>query len=311
MKSRPRILMDCDPGIDDAFAIMCALRYCDLAAITTVNGNVSVHNTTRNARHLVHLAGAEVPVHRGAAAPMQVPAITADEIHGISGLGDLFVPDSPNPESDVSAIDAIIDFCSQGSATIVATGPLTNIAQAFATDPTLVNRIDRLFWMGGSTTVGNVTEKAEFNAWADPHAVAATFDSGVAITMFGLNLTHQVRMNSEHVTTLRQADTTTSAELADLLDYYSEHGVASAEGQPVHDTCALLGLTHPELFQVAESNIVAHVDDDRRGMTEVTNHADTDGLPSVDVLVAHTADASAVIDLVINAAIDPLGGSVQ
>lgn len=311
MNSRPRILMDCDPGIDDAFAIMCALRYCDLAAITTVNGNVSVDHTTRNARHLVHLAGAEVPVHRGAAAPMQVPAITADEIHGISGLGDLLVPESPNLESDVPAVDAIIDFCSQRGATIVATGPLTNIAQAFAKDPTLVDRIDRLFWMGGSTTVGNATEKAEFNAWADPHAVAATFDSGVNITMFGLNLTHQVRMNSEHTAALRQADTTTSSELADLLDYYSEHGVVSAEGQPVHDTCALLGLTHPELFQVAESNIVAHVaDDDRRGMTEVKNQSDTDGHP-VNVLVAHTADASAVIDLVINAAVDPLGGSGQ
>ncbi len=305
MKVRPRILMDCDPGIDDAFAILCALRFTDLAAITTVSGNVSIDNTTRNARYILELAGAEVPVHRGAAAPLEVPAMAADDIHGRSGLGDMSVPEAMISEHSLRAVDAILEYCESGDAIIVATGPLTNIAQALLKDPTLAERISHLYWMGGSTSEGNVTDRAEFNAWADPHAVDVTFRSMVPLTMYGLNLTHQVRMTTEHIEQLRAAGSSTSMIMADLLAYYSTHGTVSDIGQPVHDTCAVLGVTHPELFSIEKSNIVTHVaDDDRRGMTEVQDH---DTTSATTVRVAGTAHASSVVDLVVTAAIDPAG----
>jgi len=294
MTSRERILLDCDPGIDDAFAIMCALRFADLAAVTTVSGNVSIENTTRNARYLLESVGADVPVHRGAGQPLIVPTAAADDVHGASGLGNHEVTEPTLPESEVSARDAILDFCVDGDAVIIATGPLTNIAVALEHDPTLAARIRHLSWMGGSTTVGNVTERAEFNAWADPHAVDVTMRSGVPVTMFGLNLTYQVRMGADEVAKLRSTTSATATMLGDLLSFYIDNGVSDSLGQPVHDTCAVLGVTHPHLFTTAESHIVAHVSDDRRGMTELREND-----PNATTLqVAVTAMAPEVIELV-------------
>ncbi len=303
--TRPQILLDCDPGIDDAFALMCAFKYADVAAITTVSGNVGIDKTTRNARYLVGLADLEIPVHRGAASPLEVDRHAADEIHGASGLGNISVGEPPVPESSTPAIDAIFEHCSEagtGENVVVATGPLTNIALALQRDPTLAQRISHLYWMGGSTTVGNVTARAEFNAWADPHAVDETMRSGIPLTMFGLNLTHQVRLGPDSIDQLGNDDSDTAKIFADLLGYYHEHGAQDPAGQPVHDTCAVLGFTHPELFSTVESNIVAHItNDDRRGMTETSTPTDTAGVHHV----AETADAPAVIELVMAAARDP------
>lgn len=307
MNSRERILLDCDPGIDDAFAIMCAVKYTDLAVVTSVSGNVSIDKTTLNARYILELAGRpDISVHRGAGQPLVVPTAAADEIHGASGLGELVVPNAKTPESEVSAVDAIIDFCADGDAVIVATGPLTNIAQALERDPTLPNRVRHLYWMGGSTTVGNVTELAEFNSWADPHAVDITVRSGINMTMFGLNLTHQVRLGRNEASELHAANSPTSTALAELLTYYHDHGISRNDplGQPVHDTCAVLGFSHPELFTTVRSNIVAHTTlNERRGMTETTHQ------PTANVTEPHRvaleAQADAVVELVMAAAIDP------
>ena len=303
MSNRQRILLDCDPGIDDAFAIFCALRFTDLAAITTVSGNVRVEHTTRNALYVLELAGANVPVHRGAEVPLSVPAMFADEVHGAAGLGDTPTPTPLSTESDVGAVDAILDFCAGGDATIVATGPLTNIALAIQKDPSISDRVAHLHWMGGSTTVGNVTPLAEFNAWADPHAVEVVMSSGVALTMYGLNLTRQVRMGSAHVVALRDAGTPTSLQAADFLTFYESHGAKDGLGQPMHDPCALLAVTHPALFDIEVSPIVAHAsDDERRGMTVESSSQTT---KRTRHNIARRAQAPSVIDLIIEAAIDP------
>lgn len=301
MSSPPRILLDCDPGIDDAFAILCALRFTDLAAITTVSGNVPIEHTTRNALYVLDLANAEVPVHSGAAQPLLVPAMFAEHIHGAAGLGAIETPVPRREPSSMHAVEAIVGFCAAGNATIVATGPLTNIALALQHDPTLAERIDQLHWMGGSTGEGNVTPHAEFNAWADPHALAVVLDSGTSLTMYGLNLTHQVRMTGAHIETLRNARTPTSTQAAEFLSFFQTRDVDHRIGQPMHDPCALLGLTHPALFNFEESSMIAEVDGERRGRTEersATSHTTAHR-------IARTADAPAVIDLIIEAAKDP------
>lgn len=310
MSTRPRILLDCDPGVDDAFAMFCATRFADLAAVTTVSGNVRIENTTRNALYILELIGVEVPVHRGADAPLSAPPTFAGEIHGASGLGALETPEPQRTASKIGAVEAILEFCSKGDAIIVATGPLTNIALAVQTDPTISQRIAALHWMGGSTTRGNTTEFAEFNAWADPHAMDLTFRSGIPLTMYGLNLTHQVRMTDQNISALREAGTPTSVPASDFLAYYRERASATEIGQPMHDPCPLLGVTHPALFTVEESPMVAHVDGERRGMTE--ERARQSVAPPGDASVhnvARTADADRLLALISEAAIDPLGGS--
>lgn len=302
MSHRPRILLDSDPGIDDAFAIFCALRFTDLAAVTTVGGNVRIEDTTRNALYILELAGSQVEVHRGAAAPLHVRARSADAVHGVAGLGNHPTPQPSKNESSIDAIDAILDFCHGGNATIVATGPLTNIALAIGRDHTIVDRIAHLHWMGGSTDAGNVTRHAEFNAWADPHAVDVTMRSGVPITMYGLNLTRQVRMGADHVEVLLAAGSTTSLRAAEFLSFYEAHAMSEGDGQPMHDPCAVLGVTHPALFTCVTSPIVAHADEERRGMTEVDPALDG---ASTTHHIARDADASALVDLIIEAAIDP------
>lgn len=308
MNPRPRILLDCDPGIDDAFAIFCAARFTELAAITTVSGNVRIENTTRNAMHVLELAGLDVPVHRGSAAPLAVPPAFAGEIHGSSGLGSLVTPEPAMQESQIDAVQAILDFCAGGDALIVATGPLTNIARAVQRDPSLFERVAALHWMGGSTGAGNKTAFAEFNAWADPHAVDVTFRSGIPLTMYGLNLTHQVRMTDTHIHELHAAGTTSSIPAAEFLTFYRERASAAERGQAMHDPCALLGLTHPALFTVESSPMVAHVDGERRGMTEerAPQTADPGTGATAAHYVARTADADRVLALISAAAIEPM-----
>ncbi|MFT7474612.1 MAG: inosine-uridine nucleoside N-ribohydrolase [Verrucomicrobiales bacterium] len=300
MTSFKRMLIDCDPGIDDAFALFCALKYADLAAITTVSGNVSIHNTTRNARHLMALAGADVPVHRGAAEPLTLDAIAADDIHGASGFGAQAPPEPDYPESPIGAVEAIINHCEDGDALIVAIGPLTNIALAIREDPSITDRIGHLHWMGGATAGGNTTALAEFNAWADPHAVDITLRSGVALTMYDLALTHQVRMNTAEIEALQQADTASSRTFAEVLTFYRAKGLKDGLGQPMHDPCAVLGVTHPALFDVSPAHIVCSTsNDESRGQTTV--HEPEAASPHHQAMTARSAE---VLDLIVAAAID-------
>lgn len=295
-----KLLIDCDPGIDDTFALLCAARYATITAVTTVSGNVSVDHTTRNALHALELAGVDAPVHRGAERPLRIEPAFASRVHGTSGLGNRPTPTPARSESDVAALDALLAHSHTDRPVIVALGPLTNIAHAIRADPGVTERITHLHWMGGSSTRGNVTPFAEFNAWADPHAAAVVMESGVPLTMYGLDLTHQVRLGDSDIAQLREAATPSSIELADFLDFYQANGSRDGLGQPMHDPCAVIGATHPDLFDVSPSRIVVTVDGDERGQTSIN-----DSDPNDSHQRAVTADAEAVRQRILDAATDP------
>ncbi len=301
----PPIVLDCDPGIDDAFALFCALRYCDLQAVTTVSGNVRIEDTTRNALHLLDMAGRpDIPVHRGAGVPLEVAPSFAAYVHGPSGLG---ADPTPAPSRDAAApgaVEALLTHAAE-AVTLIATGPLTNVAQALQTDAETMHRYRHVHWMGGSTTTGNVTEHAEFNAWADPHAVDVVFRSGLAVSMYGLNLTRQVRMTASHSDELRQAATNSSSKAAAFLDFYEANGEQDGQGQPMHDPCAVLGLTDGARFTTTSSHMVVDTaDDSTRGWTRVVDADATDAAP---ITVVETADAPFLIERIMAAAIAPDG----
>lgn len=306
--NRPPILLDCDPGIDDAFAIMCALRHTELLAITTVSGNVGLPETTRNARYILELAGAAtIPVYAGAAGPIAVDSVSAARVHGRSGLGDLDVPEPTRPAETDTAAEAIARFASSHAPlTVVATGPLTNLAHAIIADRSIVSKIAEISWMGGSIGPGNVTAEAEFNAWADPDAADIVFRSTVPLRMFGLNLTRQVRMSTPHVDRLRAAGTPTAMRAADFLEYYEAHGDRRGLGQPMHDPCAVLGVTHRDLFVFEERNSLVVTRGDMRGKISVSE-APTTG--SARIVVATSAASDRVIEEIVDAAIDPAGAT--
>ena len=301
--NRPKVVLDCDPGIDDAFAIMCALRFCELEAVTTVSGNVPVQATTRNALYLLELAGrSDIPVFRGAEQPLRVPPAFADDVHGSSGLGAAPAPTPGRGHEPGSAVDALAHLSSSVDA-VIATGPLTNIAALIEQYPHEAASIPVLHWMGGSTSVGNITNYGEFNAWADPHAVDVVFGSAIPVIMYGLQLTHQVRMTDHHVDLLVEGGSATAIALADFLRFYTLHGAKDGLGQPMHDPCAVLGATHATLFSGNDANmVVITADSERRGQTVPTNSADAD---SHTIHVVDCVDDERVLELIIEAATEP------
>ena len=300
----PAIVLDCDPGIDDAFAIFCALRHAELLAVTTVDGNVDVENTTRNARYLLDLAGApSVPVHRGASRPIRSTSHHARQVHGPSGLGLVDVPDGAVPEAATSAVDALLALSEPGGLCIVATGPLTNLALAIEQDRSFADRVGPVHWMGGAIDAGNVTAKAEFNSWHDADAVEVCLRAGLELPSYGLDLTRQVRMGSHHIAALRRLQSPTAILAADLLEYYEAHGTQDGLGQPMHDPCAVLGLTHPQLFSFERAPIVVSTEAETRGETRI---ASADNPAAGSITLARSVDAAAAITEIMRAAEHPL-----
>ena len=183
---RVPIALDCDPGQDDAIAILVAARYAELVAITTVNGNVGLDLTTRNALVTTQIAGLDVPVHAGASRPLVAAPQHAEHIHGSSGLDGPWLPPVERSPAGHDAAGELIALSHRiDGLWVVATGPLTNVALAIHRDPGFVHRIAGLAVMGGGVGVGNVTAAAEFNAWADPEATAIVHASGVRPVMLG------------------------------------------------------------------------------------------------------------------------------
>lgn len=308
MTTRPRIVLDCDPGVDDTFAIFTALRYCELIALTTVAGNVGLNHTTRNALVALQLAGAgDVPVHQGAAGPINGQVIEdASHVHGASGLGGVTPPDlTIRPASD-DAISALLETTAGGDTIVVAIGPLTNLALALERDPTWVERVPRLVIMGGSLDHGNVTAAAEFNIWADPEAADAVFRAGFDLTMAGLNLTHQVRMGPPETERLRAAGSPTAVFAADALDFYAsysrrEYGIAKTA---MHDPCAVLEVVRPDLFERKAMHVVVETAGEHtRGMTLCDQRPNAD---EANAQVMTSARGDEVVDLIVDATVRPV-----
>ncbi len=297
--------MDCDPGIDDALAIALAVEHCDVLALTTVGGNVGVEHTTRNAGSVLALLGrSDIPVHEGADSPLAGPvAKRAEEYHGLNGLGGAVVPDPQVPVASRDAASAIVDLVrSNPGCWLVPTGPLTNIALALRMAPDLGPLLAGISWMGGSTTGGNVTACAEFNAWVDPEAADEVLQyvstRTVRFVMAGLNVTHTVTIDETVVDSWR--GTARGNAFASLMDSYlgQYRQRYTLPGAAVHDALAVVAITHPELITTQRCHVEMDCSDGpNRGRTSIDDRPLLVPAPAnTDVVMS--ADSAAIAALV-------------
>lgn len=251
-----KILLDCDPGHDDAVAIMMAGRHpkLDLLGITVVAGNQTLAKTSVNALNVCQYLGIDVPVCAGCSIPMvRQQQIIADNIHGKTGLdGPVFEPLTKQLDSR-HAVQFIIETLmkSDGDVTLVPTGPLTNIAMAMRLEPKIVDKIYEIVLMGGSYQLGNVTPAAEFNIFADAEAAYVVFTSGRPIVMMGLDLTRQALCFPKIVERMRSIDNKAGKLFADLMQYFcmTQKKVFGWEGGPLHDPTTIAYLIDPSCIE--------------------------------------------------------------
>ena len=277
--NRQALIIDCDPGVDDAVALMLAFgsEAFELLAITAVGGNVPVEKTARNARILRQIAGREeVPVFMGADRPLRREPAGAGEFHGAEGLGDMapFEPDAPC--ADGHAVDAIIELVMGRPARSVALavlGPLTNLALALRKEPALAERLGPVAVMGGARSEGgNITASAEFNIWADPEAAAEVLATGCDVVLFGLDATHQVRATDARMAALEAVGTPMASAAASMMRFSQrvEREIVGWDAPPVHDPCPVAWLLNPVLFEVAPCRIRVETESElTRGHTAV------------------------------------------
>ncbi len=305
-----KLVLDCDPGLDDAIAILVAAHHADLIGITTVAGNVGINRTTRNALVVAQLAGLDVPVHRGAAQPLAGPAVDGARIHGETGLGDAALPDLTRSEASDDAIAYICDTArSVDDLHLLTIGPLTNVALALQRDPDLRRHLASLTIMGGGAHIGNITPVAEFNIWADPEAAAVVFEKAAPVTMVGLDVTNKVVVGAEETARMRAAGTPAADLAADVTDFLRER-FREYVGQsvvPLHDATAVISATHPHLFERSRHPIAVELSGAHtRGMTvadlrpaALGRALDQPSPPTSDVV--WDADVNAVRELIIEA----------
>jgi purine nucleosidase/pyrimidine-specific ribonucleoside hydrolase len=270
------IILDCDPGHDDAIALLLALASpeVNLLGVTTVSGNQTLEKTTANAiRVLDHVGRTEIPVAAGADRPLVRERHVAADVHGETGLdGPDLPPPSRKPEA-AHAIDwiAMTLTASRRPITLVPTGPLTNIALFLARYPELASRVERIVLMGGAYGEGNVTPAAEFNIWADPEAAHRVFTSGIDLTMVGLDVTHQALLRPRDVDRLR-ASGRAGRLVADLFEFYVgfHRRRYGWEGAPVHDAVAMAHVIDPGLLTTEHLGVVVDIGPEpSRGRTHV------------------------------------------
>jgi inosine-uridine nucleoside N-ribohydrolase len=287
------ILLDCDPGHDDAIALLLALGSdeLDLRGVTTVAGNQTLEKTTANAIRVLELAGrAEIPVAAGAGRPLvREPRVAAD-VHGETGLDG---PDLPPPQADPSPQHAV-DFLAERieGATLVATGPLTNVALLLARYPEA--KPERIVLMGGAIAEGNVTPAAEFNIWADPEAAQRVFTSGLDITMVGLDVTHKALVNPDQL----RGSGRIGEVVAELLEFYGgfHRSVYGWDGSPIHDAVAVAHVIDPALLEVERLNVRIDTESELcRGRTVVDVWRRTGLEPTANVAVG--IDPERFVDL--------------
>ena len=252
------IVIDCDPGHDDAIAILLAIASpeVELRGITTVAGNQTLDKTTRNALKVVELAGrTDIPVAAGADGPLVRTLRTAANVHGESGLDGPDLPEPVTTPIDADAADALAEWIEPG-VVLVPTGPLTNVARLLERHPDVRGRLEQIVWMGGALSEGNVTPAAEFNAFVDPEAAAAVFSSGVPVTMIGLDVTHKALFDKSHAERLRETGAAGRA-VAELADFFLEFHRQRYrfDGAPIHDAMAVAHVIDPTLVETLNCNV--------------------------------------------------------
>jgi inosine-uridine nucleoside N-ribohydrolase len=286
------VLIDCDPGHDDAIAILLALASpeVELRGITTVSGNQTLEKTTANALKVLELAGrGDVSVAAGADRPLLRERWVAAYVHGESGLDG---PDLPEP-SLTPVREHAVDFLAERveGATLIAVGPLTNVGLLLAMRPEA--RPERIVIMGGAIAEGNVTPAAEFNIWADPEAARRVFESGIELTMIGLDVTHKALMGRDHAERLRGSGRAGRA-VAELWDFFSRFHLDTygTEDSPIHDAVAVAHVLRPGLVETLRRGVVVDTGPEpSRGRTYVDLWRRAGWKPNADVGVGIDADA--------------------
>ena len=307
------VVLDCDPGHDDALAIMLAAAdpAIDLLAITTVAGNQTLERTTLNARRVCTVAGITgVPIAAGCARPLLQPLLVAGDVHGDSGLDG---PRFPEPAVDVvpeHAVDLMHRVLAEHPepVTLVPTGPLTNVALLLTRHPDSARHIREIVLMGGSAGRGNTTPAAEFNMYVDPEAAGVVFGSGLPVTMCGLDVTHQALATPDVLGRLERLDTGLSRICVELLTYFASayRRLWGFAAPPLHDPVAVARVIDPGIVRCVEANVVVELHGQyTRGATVVDLHRYLDR--PVNARVAVELDVKRFWDRVI-AAVDVLGG---
>ncbi len=251
------LLIDCDPGVDDAIALLLAFGSpeLNLLGITTVGGNVPLVHTQTNARKICELAQVfDIPVAAGCGRPLVRSRVTtAEYVHGATGLGQLTLPAPTLPLHPQHGVDFLIDTLinAPNPVHLATLGPLTNLAVALVKNPEIAPKIQSLTVMGGAITHGNITPSAEFNFYCDPHAAQVVFNAGLPLTMIGLDVTHQAIATPERLAKIRAIEGPIGTTVAQLLEHYSLHDIQQYgfAGAPLHDPCVIAYLLKPELFQ--------------------------------------------------------------
>lgn len=301
--SRP-IIIDCDPGLDDAIALAMALRApkLEVKAITTSAGNQTPDKTLHNALGLLTLMQREdIPVAGGAAKPLMRELVIADYVHGKTGMGNTHLPQPNSQAVKQTAVELIAELLrtSAEPVTLVVTGPMTNIALLLAQHAELKDNIERIVFMGGGMNAGNTTPVAEFNFYVDPEAAEMVLQSGVPLTMAGLNVTHQALVLPQDIERIRRIANPVAAAVASMLDFYLPLYLSHPRGLPgaaMHDPCTIAWLLAPELFESRQLWVgVETVGKYTAGMTVVDEFAQSGKPANVEVLT--TINREGFIDL--------------
>lgn len=306
------IVLDCDPGHDDAIALLLAIASpsVDLRAVTTCFGNCSVEDATRNARRVLTLAGTtSVPVAQGASGSLAGSTELGNYVHGASGLDGPKLPEPAFPISELSAVEMIERVLATSSepVTLVVTGPMTNIATVLQRNIVDRSKIREVIFMGGSVDRGNHTPTAEFNTYADPEALGIVLDSALPIRMVGLNLTHQALATPEVVARMRAMDHQVGRVVAEWMGFFgsSYSAIWEFDAPPVHDPCTVAALIRPDVITWRRTFVAVETAGMwTRGTTVVDLHNRYRRPPNIDV--AMKLDVGAYWDLVLDA-IDSLG----
>lgn len=300
-----QIIIDTDPGQDDALAILLALASpeLDVTAITTVAGNVPQPLVTDNALGLLALAGREdIPVFRGCERPLLRDLVTAEYVHGPTGVDGAILPINSRGVAAGHGVDHIVEVCAaapDSSITICPLGPLTNIGMAIVKEPSIVPKIREIVWMGGAfQEPGNTTPAAEFNAYVDPHAAHIVFTSGVPVTVFSLDVTHKALMLPRHIEALDAFGTPAAQSAAGMVRFYELYDVDKYDlpGAPLHDPCVIAYLIDDSLFEGAEHHVLVETrDEELIGGTTVDDSAGP-----ANAMVITDVDAERFFELVVS-----------
>ena len=288
------IVIDTDPGQDDAVALLTAFvsPELDVRGITTVAGNVPLALTSRNARAMAELAGrTDVPVYDGCSRPMVRSLVTAEYVHGPTGIDGADLPEPSIEPTPGHAVDFLVDAAlgaGEGGLTVCTLGPLTNLAMAVVKEPAVAANLRQVVMMGGGFFEGgNVTPAAEFNIYVDPHAAHVVFTSGVPITMLPLDVTHKALTSDARIARFRALGSHAGDAVAGMLDFFDRYDEAKygTDGAPLHDPCVIAYLLRPELFSGRECHVeIEHRSEATMGMTLVDWWGVTGKAPNATVV---------------------------